>query len=148
MGKRSRVESPSRVAWYRRRSARVGSKPSGSMVVHVARGCLDHVAARSKSWFGRLLRQAALWWSLPWGAGLCAAGVLPTKALRAAALSSVAISVAVTVGCAPAAPIHGFGLRLPYGFDSPLLRYAKPGPPAGQPRTVRRVVTTDARSAA
>ena len=43
MGKRSRVESPSRVAWYRRRTARVGSKPSGSMVVHVARGSLDHV---------------------------------------------------------------------------------------------------------
>lgn len=90
--------------------------------------------------------QVALWWSLPWAAGVYAAGVLPTKALRAAVLSSVATSVAVTVGCAAAAPIHGFGLRLPYGFDSPLLHYAKPGPLAGQPRTVRRTVTTDARS--
>lgn len=82
--------------------------------------------------------QVTLWWSLPWAAGLYAAGVLPTKALRAAALSSVAISVAVTVACAAAAPVRGFGLRLPYGFDSPLLHYAGPEPLAGQPRTVSK----------
>jgi hypothetical protein len=74
------------------------------------------------------LGQVALWWSLPSAAGLYAAGVLPTKALRAAALSSVAISVAVTLVCAAAAPVHGFGLRLPYGFGSPLLPYAGPHP--------------------
>ncbi|WP_433833287.1 hypothetical protein ACQP2E_18445 [Actinoplanes sp. CA-015351] len=79
--------------------------------------------------------QVALWWSLPWAAGLYAAGVLPTKALRAVALSSLAISVAVTVGCAAAAPVHGFGLRLPYGFGSPLLHYAGPGPSDGSRRS-------------
>ncbi|MFI7548042.1 hypothetical protein [Actinoplanes sp. NPDC049599] len=72
--------------------------------------------------------QVALWWSLPWAAGLYAAGVLPAKALRAAALSSVTISVALTLVCAAAAPVHGFGLRLPYGFGSPLLHYAGPRP--------------------
>lgn len=77
--------------------------------------------------------QVALWWSIPWASGLYAAGVLPTKALRAVALSSVALSMAVTVGCAAAAPVHGFGLRLPYGLDPPLLHYAGFGPLAGHP---------------
>jgi hypothetical protein len=72
--------------------------------------------------------QVALWWSLPWAVGIYAAGVLPTKALRAAALASVAMSVAVTLVCASAAPWKGFGLRLPYGLSSPLLPYAGPPP--------------------
>jgi hypothetical protein len=67
-----------------------------------------------------------------WAAGLYAAGVLASKALRTAALLSVAVSVAVALVCAAAAPVHGFGLRLPYGFGSPLLQYA--GHPLGEIR--------------
>jgi hypothetical protein len=57
--------------------------------------------------------QFALWWSLPWGAGLALAGTLPTSAARRAALLSVAVSVAFTLVCAALCPLRGFGMRLP-----------------------------------
>lgn len=48
--------------------------------------------------------QFVLWWSLPWGAGLIAAGTLSSTAQRRTALASVALSVAITVVCAAVAP--------------------------------------------
>ncbi|MFI5931419.1 hypothetical protein [Actinoplanes sp. NPDC051494] len=57
--------------------------------------------------------QFALWWSLPWGSGIIAAGTLPTRAGRRVAAGTVALSVALTLTCAAVYPVYGFGLRLP-----------------------------------
>jgi hypothetical protein len=57
--------------------------------------------------------QFALWWSLPWAAGVVAVGAAPTRGLRRAALASVVVSVALTLVCVALEPFHGFGLRLP-----------------------------------
>jgi hypothetical protein len=57
--------------------------------------------------------QFALWWSLPWGAGLVAAGVAPDSAARRAAALSVLASVLLAVFCVTAPTIYGFGVRLP-----------------------------------
>lgn len=57
--------------------------------------------------------QFALWWSLPWGAGLLVAGSVRAPAARRAALGTVLLSVAVSCACAAASPMFGFGLRLP-----------------------------------
>jgi hypothetical protein len=57
--------------------------------------------------------QFTLWWSLPWGLGLVAAGTLDTAAARRAALVGVAASVVLTLVCVVASPLYGFGLSLP-----------------------------------
>lgn len=58
--------------------------------------------------------QFALWWSLPWGAGLVAAGSVTFPQARRAAWASVAVSVLLAVGCAVAPVlIHVPSLRLP-----------------------------------
>lgn len=59
--------------------------------------------------------QFALWWSVPWGAGIIAAGSARAPAARRAALASVLISAAVACVCAAASPMFDFGLRLPEG---------------------------------
>jgi hypothetical protein len=57
--------------------------------------------------------QFALWWSLPWGAGIAAAGTLRDSAARQAATISVVASVFLALLCVFAPAIHGFGVRLP-----------------------------------
>ncbi len=59
--------------------------------------------------------QFALWWSVPWGAGIIAAGSARAPAARRAARASVLISVAITGVCAAVSPMFDFGLRLPEG---------------------------------
>ncbi|MFB9361260.1 hypothetical protein [Actinoplanes nipponensis] len=57
--------------------------------------------------------QFALWWSLPWGAGLVAAGTVPDSAARQTAVLSVLASVLLAVFCLAAPTVFGFGVRLP-----------------------------------
>ena len=57
--------------------------------------------------------QFALWWSLPWGIGLVAAGIVPDSAARRAAAMSVLASVLLAVVCVAAPTIYGFGVRMP-----------------------------------
>jgi hypothetical protein len=57
--------------------------------------------------------QFVLWWSLPWGLGLVAAGILHTAAARRAALLCVAASMILTLVCVGASPLYCFGLSLP-----------------------------------
>jgi hypothetical protein len=59
--------------------------------------------------------QFGLWWSVPWGVGIIAAGGAQVPATRWAALASVVVSAAFTCVCAAASPMLGFGLRLPEG---------------------------------
>jgi hypothetical protein len=57
--------------------------------------------------------QFALWWSLPWGVGIVAAGTLPNSAARQAAALSVLGSALLALLCLAAPVIYGFGIRLP-----------------------------------
>ncbi|MFI7596559.1 hypothetical protein [Actinoplanes sp. NPDC049681] len=57
--------------------------------------------------------QFALWWSLPWGIGLVAAGTLRDRAARRAAALSVFAFVLLAAFCVAAPTFHGFGVRLP-----------------------------------
>jgi hypothetical protein len=57
--------------------------------------------------------QFALWWSLPWGAGMLAAGTLRDSASRQAATVSVLASMLLALVCVAAPAMHGFGIRLP-----------------------------------
>ncbi|WP_433304000.1 hypothetical protein ACQP2F_13610 [Actinoplanes sp. CA-030573] len=57
--------------------------------------------------------QFALWWSLPWGAGVVAAGTLRDSGARQAAVMSVLASALLALLCVAAPTMHGFGIRLP-----------------------------------
>jgi hypothetical protein len=57
--------------------------------------------------------QFALWWSLPWGVGLAAAGAVPDPGARRVAALSVLASVLLAAFCVVAPTVYGFGLRLP-----------------------------------
>lgn len=57
--------------------------------------------------------QFALWWSLPWAVGSVAAGMLAADTPRRSAFWTVTASVVLNLYCAAAAPVFGFGLRLP-----------------------------------
>ncbi|UQU62593.1 hypothetical protein COUCH_26640 [Couchioplanes caeruleus] len=57
--------------------------------------------------------QFAVWWSLPWGAGVAATGTLPDCAARRTAALCVLACALLTAFCVAAPPVHGFGVRLP-----------------------------------
>jgi len=57
--------------------------------------------------------QFALWWSLPWGVGLAAAGVLQTAPARTAWLSVAGSALLTVVVAAMAFGLHMFDFRLP-----------------------------------
>jgi hypothetical protein len=57
--------------------------------------------------------QFALWWSVPWGIGLAAAGTVPDSPARQAAVWSVLASVLLAAFCLAVPSIYGFGVRLP-----------------------------------
>ncbi|MEU4244733.1 hypothetical protein [Actinoplanes sp. NPDC026619] len=57
--------------------------------------------------------QFALWWSLPWAAGILAAGTLRDPAARQAATLSVLASALLAFVCVAAPAVYGIGIRLP-----------------------------------
>jgi hypothetical protein len=57
--------------------------------------------------------QFALWWSVPWGLGLVAAGTVPDSPARQSAVWSVLASVLLAAFCLAAPSVFGFGVRLP-----------------------------------
>ncbi|GAA0573740.1 hypothetical protein GCM10010172_67960 [Paractinoplanes ferrugineus] len=57
--------------------------------------------------------QFFLWWSLPWGAGIAAAGTVRDAAARQAAFLGVLASVLLALLCVAAPTVQGFGVRLP-----------------------------------
>ncbi|GAA2608286.1 hypothetical protein Adu01nite_14920 [Paractinoplanes durhamensis] len=62
---------------------------------------------------GTAAGQFALWWSLPWGAGMLAAGTLRDGAARHAAFMTVLVSAFLALLSVIAPAVHGFGIRLP-----------------------------------
>jgi len=57
--------------------------------------------------------QFALWWSLPWGTALAAAGLMPSWRERCGAWLSLLYSILLTLACVAAPLVDGATLRLP-----------------------------------
>jgi hypothetical protein len=96
---------------HRPRTGQVAGGITAGAVVAVAVPALlcAHWYYTSVTAFG----QFALWWSLPWGIGLVAAGTVPDPAARRTAVLSVLASVLLALFCVAAPTVYGFGVRLP-----------------------------------
>ena len=95
--------------WFRTLSGRRSMLAGAAVVIGVPVLACAVLGYRSMSAFG----QFVLWWSLPWGVGVAAAGLVATRSGRMVAWSSVAFSMLVTLAAVAAPLVHGPMLRLP-----------------------------------